>query len=212
MSEHTLDCRAVLFDCDGVLVDSRQTAQDAWTVWAQTLGIDPQKVLENLHGRRSVDTVKLYVPEPQQDTALALIEQSELATAAATRPIPGGVELFTKLNSSAAVVTSASPALVEARLTAAGYPAQRVVVTGCDVSTGKPSPQGYLRAAERLQVPIHECVIVEDSPAGVAAARAAQPARVIIVGGAVLPQHGDVPVRDLRQVRWTDNALHVTTT
>ncbi|KAA0083400.1 HAD family hydrolase [Mycolicibacterium sp. P9-64] len=211
MPDHKIDCRAVLFDCDGVLVDSREAAEHAWTEWAETLNIDPHKVLEGLHGRRSVDTVNLHVSGRKQKPALALIEETELATAQSTRPIPGGVELFAKLHSHTAVVTSASPALANARLNAAGYPAPLVVVSGSDVGTGKPSPQAYLRAAEQLHVPIQECVIFEDSPAGVEAARAARPARVIIVGGTVLPRTGEIVVRDLRQVRWVQDSLHVST-
>lgn len=208
---HAINCRAVLFDCDGVLVDSRQAAERAWTVWAQTLNVDPQKVLLGMHGRRSVDTVKLHISERNREPAFALIEATELATAPSTRAIPGGVELFADVHSRAAVVTSATSILANARLAAAGYPAPLVVVSGSDVSTGKPSPQPYLHAAERLRVPIDECVIVEDSPAGVYAARAARPARVIIVGRAVPPRGGDIAVRDLRQVRWAHGALHVFT-
>jgi sugar-phosphatase len=212
MSDHIINCRAVLFDCDGVLVDSRQAAEHAWTVWADTLNINPRNVLDGLHGRRSVDTVKLHVAEHEQESALALIEQTELATAPSTRPIPGGVELFAELRSCAAVVTSASSALAGARLKAAGYPSPRVVVSGSDVSTGKPAPEAYLCAADQLNVPVQECVILEDSPVGVEAARAARPARVIVVGGVVQPQVGEIAVRDLRQVRWAHNSLHVFTT
>lgn len=211
MWEHKINCRAVLFDCDGVLVESRDAAEHAWTIWAETLNIDPRKVLDGLHGRRSVDTVNLHVPGRQRKAALALIEDTELATAQSTRPIPGGVEVFTELHSCAAVVTSASPQLANARLKAAGYPAPLIVVSGSDVSAGKPSPEGYLRAAEQMRVPIHECVIFEDSPAGVEAARAARPACVIVVGGVVPPNVGDVAVHDLRQVRWAENSLHVST-
>lgn len=208
MQRRHVSCRAVLFDCDGVLVDSRQAAEDAWTVWAQTLHIDPREVLDGLHGRRSVDTVNRHVFGPERKNALALIEETELAKAPSSRPIPGGVTLFSALHPRAAVVTSASSALALARLTAAGYPEPAVLVSGEDVDTGKPSPQPYLRAAELLQVPIHECVIVEDSEAGVQAARAACPAGVIVVGGAVAPGVGDIAVRDLRQVRWAAGALH----
>jgi sugar-phosphatase len=211
MRAHLINCRAILFDCDGVLVDSRLAAEQAWTTWAQTLDVDPHEVLAGLHGRRSVDTVKRHVPARQREAALALIEATELATAPSTHEIPGGVALFTEVRSRAAVVTSATSTLATARLAAAGYPAPLVVVSGGDVDAGKPSPQAYLHAAERLGVPIGECVIVEDSPAGVQAARAARPARVIIIGRAVPPRGGDIAVRDLRQVRWAHDALHVFT-
>lgn len=212
MTATEIACRALLFDCDGVLVDSRITAERAWTSWALALGLDPKSVLEGLHGRRSQDTVDLHVPKRGRRAALDLIEETELATAQWTRPIPGGVELFNSARHHSAVVTSASLQLASERLKAAGYPSPSVLISGADVRLGKPAPEGYLRAAAKLGVPIGECVIFEDSPAGVEAARAAAPGLVVIVGPTVQPQSGELVVDDLRPVGWTKNGLTHTTT
>lgn len=145
-------------------------------------------------------------------SALALIEETELATAQWTRAIPGGVALFTQAQRQAAVVTSASAQLATKRLHAAGYPQPAALIAGSDVRDGKPSPEGYLRAATKLSVPINKCAIFEDSPAGVSAARAAQAAQVIIIGNAVSPEPGEIAVPNLDSLRWTGIGLALTTT
>jgi sugar-phosphatase len=208
--ETEIACRALLFDCDGVLVDSRATAEQAWTSWASTLGLDPDDVLQGLHGRRSQDTVELHIPERDRRAAFDLIERIERDTAQRTRPIPGGVDLFSQARRRSAVVTSASLQLASERLRAAGYPQPTVIVSGADVRQGKPAPEGYLRAAATLGVPIVDCAIFEDSLAGVEAARAAGPGRVIIVGPAVQPRPGELVVDDLRPLRWTGDVLTLT--
>ena len=207
MGAQELSCRAILFDCDGVLVDSRSSAESAWTSWARTLDLDPVSVLKGLHGRRSQDTVALHVPGQGRPAALTLIEGLELATAKWARPILGGVELYTKVHDRSALVTSASRSLATARLQAAGYPRPAVMVSGADVREGKPSPEGYLRAADQLKVPIEACVVLEDSTAGVQAGRAAGAAGVIVIGNAVRPQDGEMSVADLRSLRWTGHSL-----
>jgi len=202
-------CDAVLFDCDGVLVDSRVTAERAWSEWARWFALDPDAVLEGLHGRRSQDTVQRHLPEADWTTALELIETIELRTVTDTQPIPGALALFNQLVRHRAVVTSASRNLAQARLRAAGFPQPRVLIAGPDVSNGKPAPDGYLLAARALAVNIGRCAVVEDSRAGVAAARAAGASGVAIVGTDVPATVVDLTVEDLRGLSWTGNALTV---
>ncbi|WP_439657285.1 HAD-IA family hydrolase [Lentzea sp. HUAS TT2] len=204
-----LSCRGALFDMDGVLVDSTVAAERAWTQWAHEFGVDPDQVLRGMHGRRSADTVRLHVPAVVHAHALRRIDAIEIADAESTDPIPGARELLESLPGNWAVVTSASPGLLSARLAAAGMPAPAVVISSEDVTQGKPSPEGYLRAAARLGLPIGECVVFEDSVNGVAAGLAAEPAAVIGVGVSALHTPAPVVVPDLRSVRWAGRGLEV---
>ncbi len=126
-----------------------------------------------MHGRRSIDTVSRFFPEADRTAGAAAIGELEIADAGPTKPIPGAGELLRALPGNWAVLTSATDPLLRARFAAAGLELPEVVVTSADVSAGKPAPDGYLLAAERLGVPIAECVVVEDSLNGIEAGRAA---------------------------------------
>jgi mannitol-1-/sugar-/sorbitol-6-phosphatase len=201
---------AVLFDCDGVLVDSRADAERAWSEWAAVLGLPVERVLEGLHGRRTEDTVRLHVPERRHDEAMALIEGLELRGAATTREIPGAAQLVARTVGRSAVVTSASPALLDARLLAAGIPPFAVTITAHDVLRGKPAPEPYLSAADRLGVDASRCVVIEDSPVGITAARAARVAAVIGIGAHAAG--ADIGVPDLTDVLWRDDVITIRST
>jgi sugar-phosphatase len=204
-----LDCRGVLFDFDGVLADSTQSAERAWSRWATEYSISPDRVLDGLHGRRSTDTVSSFLPEPEHAAGLARIEELEQSDAAGIRPIPGAVELLSGLPANWAIVTSGTPALLAARLEVAGLPRAPIVVTGDDVTAGKPAPDGYLKAAAALGIPISDCVVVEDAPAGIQSGRAAGAAAVLGVGELAVTTDADVVVRDLRGVTWTSAGLRI---
>ncbi len=205
-----LEARALLFDSDGVLVDSNADGDQAWRQWAGEYGIGVDAVLDGVHGRRSMDTVSGFLPEPERAAGLALIEKIEISGAGATRAIPGADELVRAVpNTQWAVVTSASQALLRARFAGAGLPVPDSVITGDDVQTGKPAPDGYLLAAARLDVPISACVVFEDSPAGVAAGRSAGAGYVVGVGQRALDTDAQPVVRDLRGIRWDGQSVHI---
>jgi sugar-phosphatase len=204
-----LACRGVLFDFDGVLADSTDSAERAWSRWATEYSISPDRVLEGLHGRRSTDTVSSFLPEPEHATGLARIEELEQSDVAGIRPIPGAVELLAMLPANWAIVTSGTPALLAARMAAAGLPKAPVAVTGDDVTVGKPAPDGYLKAADALGIPISDCVVVEDAPAGINSGRAAGAAAVLGVGELAGTTDADVVVKDLRSVTWTAAGLRI---
>lgn len=204
-----LTCRGVLFDFDGVLADSTGSAERAWTRWAVEYSIEPELVLDGLHGRRSTDTVSTFLSEPMRAAGLARIEELEQGDVDGVRPIPGAVELLSGMPASWAIVTSGTPALLAARLQAAGLPTPPIVVTGDDVATGKPAPDGYRKAAADLGIPISDCVVVEDAPAGIQAGRAAGAGHVLGVGELAAATDADVVVRDLRGVSWCQSGLRV---
>jgi sugar-phosphatase len=200
---------AVLFDCDGVLVDSDASVVLSWSRWARRHGLDPGEVTGLVHGRRSADTVALLVAEVGRADALAMIDRFEVEDAATVTACPGAAALLAHLPATAwAVVTSGVRALAEARLAAAGLPRPAVLVTADDVAEGKPAPEGYRNAAALLGVPVADCVVLEDSTAGVAAGRAAG-ARVVGVSSRALGADADLVIRDLREVRFDGTALHV---
>lgn len=206
-----LRCTAVLFDCDGVLVDSDPVVVRSWTRWAQRLGLDPDVVLATVHGRRAADTVAEFVEPAGREAALALIDALELEDADDVTVIPGAAALLASIPAGRwATVTSGSPVLARARLVAAGLPVPDVLVTSADVTQGKPHPEGYLAAAALLGVPAEECLVLEDSPAGIRAARAAQVRHVVRVGDRELGDlRADAEVADLRGLRWTGDGVEV---
>jgi sugar-phosphatase len=205
-----LNCRGVLFDLDGVLLDSTGSAERAWSKWAIEYSLSPSRVLAGLHGRRSTDTVSAFLPPAQRAAALARIEALEEGDVAGLRPIPGAIDLVREIPAGNwAIVTSGTAALLAARLGASGLPAPPVTVTGDDVTVGKPAPDGYLKAAAALGIAISDCVVVEDAPAGVAAGLAAGAGHVLGVGKLALTTPARPVVRDLRGVTWTGNGLHI---
>ncbi|UQX89434.1 HAD-IA family hydrolase [Jatrophihabitans telluris] len=199
--------RAILFDCDGVLVDSKDSGNRSWTTWAERYGLDPATVLDGVHGRRSRETVAKFLAETDRPTALEAIDRLEIADAVGTRPIAGARELLIQLPRNWAVVTSATDPLLRARVGAAGLPRPLVVVTAEDVSVGKPDPQGYLLAARRLGVAASECVVLEDSLTGIKAGRAAGVRYVLGVGAEALDSDADAVVTDLAGLSWDGSGL-----
>lgn len=203
-------CRAVLFDCDGVLVDSEASVSAAWGRWAGRLGLDAATVLGLVHGRRSADTVAMLVPEARREEELACIDRYELEDAGSVRPVAGAGALLRAVPSGKwAVVTSGRAELALARLRAAGLPEPAVLVSADDVRLGKPDPEGYALAAGRLGVPTGDTAVVEDAPVGVQAARAAGAGAVIGVGERAAGAGADVVVADLRWLRWRAGGLLV---
>ncbi len=200
-----LRCRAVLFDCDGVLVDSDASVLAAWSRWAREFGLEPDAVTAVVHGRRSADTVAALIDEPGRAAAAALIDRYEVEDAASVTSVPGAATL-TRAVPRWAVVTSGRRNLAEARLRAAGIAVPDVVVTADDVERGKPDPEGYLAAAQRLGVRPVDAVVLEDAAAGIAAARGAGVSAVIAVGERD-DLDADVRVADLRELQWTGEGL-----
>ena len=166
--------RAVLFDLDGVLVESREATERVWLAWALKNGIDVEELRAAMHGVRSVEVVRALRPELDANAEAAGIEDAQALDTDGLRAIPGAVEALSALREDrVAVVTSATRALAAARLAAVGIVQPAVMVPAEDVSRGKPDPEAYLAAAARLGVEPTEAVVVEDSPPGVDAGRAA---------------------------------------
>lgn len=177
---------AFLFDMDGTMLDSSAVVHRVWGNWAKRHGIDEAKLFAQVHGVRAEDTIRKFATADMDvDKETQWILDAELTDVEGLVAIEGIHELIAPLDSGTwTIVTSASRALAEVRLRAVKLPIPATMVTAEDVQRGKPDPQGFLLAAKRLGVSASECLVFEDSNAGVAAARAAG-AHVAIVGGHV---------------------------
>ena len=203
-----LPAAAVLFDCDGVLVDSDPSVVSAWSRWGTHYALDAAEVVALVHGRRAADTVAHLIEEDRQAEALALVNRYEIEDAGTVRAIPGADALLRSMPAERwAVVTSALPDLARARITAAALPFPHVLVTADLVSRGKPDPEGYLMAARLLGKPVENCLVLEDAVEGVAAARAAGVGAVVGVGRRVADADVDVLVADLTALSWSGHGL-----
>ena len=174
---------ACLFDMDGTLLTSIIAAERVWAAWGRRHGLDVDAFLPTIHGVRCEDTVrKQNLPGIDVAAEVAWITEAEIADTEGVEPIPGAAAFVAALPVERwAIVTSASRALAISRLAAAGLPVPPVMVTAEDVERGKPAPDGYQLAARRLEVPVEDCLVFEDAPAGIAAGEAAG-AAVLVIG------------------------------
>jgi sugar-phosphatase len=167
-------CDALLFDLDGVLVDSAECVHRVCTTWAISRGLDPAFVWHYAQGRRVQETVRGTAPHLDLDAETAALVAIESTTTEGLHPVPGANALIDCIpKGSWAIVTSGHRAVARLRLTHVGIPIPDVLVCADDVQNGKPDPEGYLTAARRLGVAPESCVVVEDTPTGLEAAGAA---------------------------------------
>jgi sugar-phosphatase len=213
LSMAVLHGKAILFDIDGTLIDTAATVEGSWGTWAKEYGVDYEEVLKVCHGRRTEDTVAQFVSPQQRVAAIARqLALQELADLDGVLALPGARRLLDALPRSRwAAVTSGPRSLMAARLAAARLPAPKLLIGAEDVSTGKPSPESYLKAAAALGFEAQECLVVEDAPAGVGAGRAAgaQVLAVTTTHHAAELADADVVVTDLScvDVKVTDTGV-----
>jgi mannitol-1-/sugar-/sorbitol-6-phosphatase len=170
----SIRCRAVLFDLDGVLVDSTPAVARVWAGWAHEHGFDPGEVVKKAHGRPSIATICELLPNADHAAENREVERREIADVEGVVPLPGAMELLQALPLDRwAIVTSCTRALAAVRIGAARLPKPKQMVTSTDVQHGKPDPEPYLKGAQILGVPAADCLVVEDAPAGIRAGKAA---------------------------------------
>jgi sugar-phosphatase len=175
-------CDAILFDLDGVLVDSAACVERHWGQWAVKHGLDVERVLRLAHGRRTVEAIAMVAPHLHAESEAAELTHNEESDTSGVFEVHGARELLESLRSEAwAVATSGSTQTALTRILHTGLPVPRVLISADDVSRGKPHPEPYLCAADRIEVSAARCVVVEDTPAGVAAAQAADMRVIAIV-------------------------------
>lgn len=199
----------LLFDNDGVLVDSTAVVEDSWRAFASWYDLPVGDVLERVHGRRSHDVIAHYADRlpVSADEAFARYIDACIREFVQVELLPGTAELVASLPEQGwAVVTSGTKVVTQARWKAAGLPDPPVLISAEDVSAGKPKPDPYRTAARRLRLEPADCLAVEDSPAGLTSARAAGCTTL-----ALLTTHrredldADLVAADLAAVRITNN-------
>ena len=174
-----ITCGALLFDLDGVLIDSTPAVIRVWTQWARAHGFDPDEVVRRAHGRPSISTIREYLPHADHEAENRVVESGEIADLNGVVPLPGARELLEALPPDRwTIVTSCTRQLGTTRLRAAGLPIPPRLVTCDDVKKGKPDPEPYRKGASLLGVAAKDCIVAEDAPAGIRAGKAAG-ARVI---------------------------------
>jgi sugar-phosphatase len=169
-----LTCRALLFDLDGVLIDSTPAVARVWHQWALDHGFNPEEVVARAHGRPSLATVRDYLPHADHDAENREVERREIADLAGVVPLPGALALLASLPPDRwTIVTSCTRRLAEVRIQAAGLPLPARMVTSTDSTHGKPHPEPYLKGVSLLGFPAAQCVVLEDAPAGIRSGKSA---------------------------------------
>ncbi|MFH9015176.1 HAD-IA family hydrolase [Streptomyces sp. NPDC017943] len=199
-----LTARALLLDMDGTLVNSDASVERVWRRWAERHGLDGDEVMKVVHGRQGYASMALLLPGrpmEQNHADNARMLQEETADTEGVVAISGAPEFLASLAGLPhALVTSADVPLSTARMAAAGLALPEVRVTAESVGASKPDPEGFLKGAAELGVDPADCVVFEDSGAGIAAGRAAG-MRVVGIGPRASFHDPDVVVEDLTRVR-----------
>ena len=165
---------AILFDLDGVLVDSTTCAGRIWKDWARENHLDPEYMVQVAHGRPTIETVRMVAPHLDAQAETAKIEDREVNDVDGLKAIPGAKELLESLPPERfAIVTSGSRRLATARLRAVGIRVPASMIAADDIVHGKPDPEPYLKGARLLGFPPEACLVFEDSPPGIRAGKAA---------------------------------------
>jgi sugar-phosphatase len=174
-----VECKGFLFDLDGTLVDSLPAVERAWTQWAERHGISPQQVLDFIHGKQAITSLRHFMPnatEAELQHEFTLLEQVEAEDTDGVHALPGALALLERINALGipwAIVTSGSVPVANARRLAGGVPLPEVFITSERVKQGKPQPDAYLLGAQGLGLAPQDCVVVEDAPAGILSGLAA---------------------------------------
>jgi len=169
-----IQCAALLFDMDGVLINSTPAVARVWRRWAIEHGFSPEEVVARAHGRPSLTTVREYLPNADHEAENREVERREIEDLEGVIPLPGALDLLASLPADRwTIVTSCTRPLAEVRIKAAGLPLPKKLITSNDITHGKPHPEPYLKGAAVLGFPAAECIVLEDVPAGVRAGKAA---------------------------------------
>ncbi|WP_432719559.1 HAD-IA family hydrolase [Jeongeupia wiesaeckerbachi] len=165
-----------LFDMDGTLLDSTPCIEGLWRRWAKREGLDADHVLQHIHGRRGIDTIRLVAPHLDAEAVLQALIAEEQQTLEGTVAIAGAralLEWMAATGQQWGVVTSAPCQLAIAKLGYLALPQPPILIGAEDVRHGKPDPEPYVLGMAKLGLPASRILAFEDAPAGILSARAA---------------------------------------
>src|SRR5690242_6013629 len=169
-----VQCEGVLFDLDGVLVDSTPSVARVWAWRTKRHGFDPDETVRLALGRPSIATIRELLPKAEHDAENLEVERREIEDVEGVVPLPGALELLQSLPLDRwAIVTSCTKRLAYVRIRAAGLPEPKFIVTSDDIIRGKPDPEPYSKGAKALSFSPNDCIVIEDAPAGIRAGKAA---------------------------------------
>jgi len=174
-----IQCEGMLFDLDGVLVDSTPAVARVWSWWASQHGFDAEEIVHRAHGRPSIATIRELLPNADHEKENREVERREIEDVEGVVPLPGALELLQALPLDRwAIVTSCTKTLAHVRIRAAGLPEPKFIVTSDDIVNGKPDPEPYRKGAQTLSFSPKDCLVIEDAPAGIRSGKASG-ARVV---------------------------------
>jgi sugar-phosphatase len=169
-----LACDILLFDLDGVLIDSSACILRHWAAWAEEHDLDLDKIVAESHGMRTIETMRRVAPHLDVQAEAQRFMAGEATDTVDIYALPGAAELLGMIPAGGwVVVTSANRPLAQVRMQSAGLLLPGIMVTAEDVQRGKPDPEPYLLGAAKMNLSVERCIVVEDSPAGIRAAKAA---------------------------------------
>lgn len=204
----SFSCAAILFDLDGVLVDSTRAVDREWREWAQRKGVDGDAIMAIAHGVRTIEVIRRVAPHLDAAAEASAIENHEAGDQSGVTVMPGAADLVKSIPEGRwGVVTSGSRLLATNRLPFCGLPVPKVLVTSDDVTHGKPHPEPYLKGAELLGFGPADCLVIEDAPAGIESARAAGMKMIGITSTYAADALGnaDAVIGKLEQIQVTSN-------
>jgi len=211
----TFSCAAILFDLDGVLVDSTRAVDREWREWAERKGVDGDTIMAIAHGVRTVEVIRRVAPHLDAEAEASAIENHEAGDQSGVTVMPGAANLVQSIPEGRwGVVTSGSRLLATNRLRYCGLPVPKILITSDDVTRGKPHPEPYLKGATQLGFNPADCLVIEDAPAGIESARAAGMKVIGITStyAADALEHANAVIGKLAQIQVTSNGarnLHI---
>jgi sugar-phosphatase len=200
----TFYCSAILFDLDGVLVDTIRSVERQWRTWAREQGIDGDELIKLGHGVRAIEVVRAVTPHLDAEAEVRKLEGREANDRDGVAVMAGAIDLIRAIPQGRwGVVTSGTCHLANARLQLAGIPAPKVMITAEDVVNGKPHPEPYLKGAQGLGAAPEECLVIEDAPAGIRSAHAGGMRVIALTGSypAAELSEADAVVENLAQIQ-----------
>ncbi|KAM3586882.1 hypothetical protein VKS41_001934 [Umbelopsis sp. WA50703] len=173
-NQKSLITKCVLFDMDGTLIDTTPLVEKHWRDYALEHGLDAEKILAMSHGLRTIDTLKHWTPDHATPEIADMYERKLTNVSEGVSILPGVTSLLASIpHDKYGICTSAKSYMAEARLKQCDMDIPKALVTADRVAHGKPDPEGYIKTGEMLGYSGADCVVVEDAPAGVKAAKKA---------------------------------------